>query len=151
MYTFGCTKFLIANVFRTRRSPIYTFCHMRNGKADQKGNIASCNFQILSYYLLQYELARVSKPSKMFVPKMWNSQIFSMKFLMLKNYIITRLLTYHLNKEEIMKRLNWFFSKKYFTELSSLVCSLAMDLVSKLLPMPQLEGSHKTNQAWNFW
>ena len=52
LYTFGCTKFLIANVFRTRRSPIYTFCHMRNGKADQKGNIASCNFQLFILLLV---------------------------------------------------------------------------------------------------
>ena len=45
-------------------------------------------FKFLSYSLLQYKLPRVSKPSKMFELKMWNSQIFSMKFLTLKNYII---------------------------------------------------------------
>ena len=58
LYTFGCTKFLIANVFRTRRSPIYTFCHMRNGKADQKGNIASCNFHVLILLLVTIQVSQ---------------------------------------------------------------------------------------------
>ena len=59
------------------------------GRQTRKEILRLAIFKFLSYSLLQYKLARVSKPSKMFVPKMWNSQIFSMKFLMLKNYIIT--------------------------------------------------------------
>ena len=53
------------------------------GRQTRKEILRLAIFQFLYFYLLQYELGRVSNPSKMFVTKMWNSKIFSMKSLAL--------------------------------------------------------------------